>query len=1106
MRDGLSELVERLRSAGVEPSATELADALWLARWTGAPAGHGGLSAPGGHASGYGLAGSGAGPLAPDSAATGDDTALSTQDPGGTGAEGASVPLHAGRGDQYAGNGTAPPRPRGGERQRDLPAATAQGFPVRAPLARVLPAPLTLQRALRPMQRYRPPLRTVRRELDEQATAERAAETGIVTPVLRSGARRAARVRILMDVSSSMAPWESMCAELRQVCSAAGVFRDVKVHFLHEDAESGEPVVGSGMAPEGGLRPAGLLRDPTGQWVTLLLSDCAGPMWRSGRMQRQLCRWAQTTPVAVLQPLPQRMWRRTHLPAQPGTLRRRRGPGGRLEFHPAPGTRDGRPGARPVPVLPPTETALGHWAQLVSGATDVIVNAAAGWVHPAHPAAARPRAAPREGTAAPREVLRKFERGASPEAVRLAVFLSATELLLPVMQLVQRAVLPATGPSELAEVLLGGLLVRKRGRGAPSGTPAYEFREGVRELLLKRLGAGEAQLVLKECSRYVERHFGTTARNFPAVAAAYLAGRAERGEAPPGAVGAPFARVSQAVLRRFLPKEDPERGAEDDGRALDRAGAHLERYEETSEARELDQAIAQLRALRPAGPDAAVLLSRALLHRWRALGMRSDLVEAYEALGGDARAYRHGEELGAVLEALASEARAADDWRELPRTGHTGPGDDRLRFVAALLGDAAGAYAASADGGDPGFSGRLMHAAALHLEQADTVRRMDADPSDEPPAEALSDGFFQALMGAFHVLDRDGLSPAAREMRGGVLLALSRYSAGEEPLSPETPTPDLAREYAADALADLEAAEPAAGSRGAADLAGYWLGRAEARRRAARDPHDDSVFGQVKAEMDAALAYAEGSGDAELAARAHESAARMHLARHRDGAGTEPLVAAARHLGLARTPLPQDGEEHVRLLVEEARVRALLASTEHYAAGGDQLGEAVGLLRRAVARTADPARCAAWQSLLASRLLERYEDQARHADLEEAEALLSQVTRSREAPPSIRRDAGRAYAEMALQHSGDSPVRRTTRAAALYLDAARAAEEADDPAGASELLGARAELTERFFGARPATAAYEQIVALWERHGAPESREAHQAREQLARLAEAGGG
>ncbi|MCZ9338899.1 hypothetical protein NGM37_14060, partial [Streptomyces sp. TRM76130] len=75
-----------------------------------------------------------------------------------------------------------------------------------------------------------------------------------------------------------------------------------------------------------------------------------------------------------------------------------------------------------------------------------------------------------------------------PAAGRLAVYLAAAPLCLPVMQLVQRTMLPGSGPSELAEVLVSGLVTRAGAEYGTDGVQWYEIEPDVRDALLSRLG------------------------------------------------------------------------------------------------------------------------------------------------------------------------------------------------------------------------------------------------------------------------------------------------------------------------------------------------------------------------------------------------------------------------------------------------------------------------------------------------------------------------------------------------------------------------------------------------------------------------------------------
>ena len=148
------------------------------------------------------------------------------------------------------------------------------------------------------------------------------------------------------------------------------------------------------------------------------------------------------------------------------------------------------------------------------------------------------------------ERVRRFqERDASPEAIELAGYLAAAPLSLPVMRLVQHAMLPASGPEHLAEVFLSGLLVQAEPSVAGEDPDAviYEFRDGVRELLLGGLTQRESLRVLdvlKGVSGTIAERFGGTL-DFRAL----VSGATTAGAYPLRAESRPFARVAATVLR-----------------------------------------------------------------------------------------------------------------------------------------------------------------------------------------------------------------------------------------------------------------------------------------------------------------------------------------------------------------------------------------------------------------------------------------------------------------------------------------------------------------------------------------------------------------------------
>ncbi|MFF6776010.1 SAV_2336 N-terminal domain-related protein [Streptomyces sp. NPDC012637] len=587
----LEELTRRLRAGGQDPTAEELADAVWLAQWLPRADGDGsgGRLEEDGEADPPPGRPPSAGADASDPSGTpdasGDRRDPATGDPVTTAP---STPPDTPASPARPGETVdllMPPPPRtatttrdghrsGGGSARGLPGAA---LPVRAPGANALPGLLGLQKALRPLRHYAAhlPARPGEERLDEEATAERSAASGILTPVLRPAAGQRPDIQLLMDTGPAMVVWTRMVEELRQACQQSGAFRDVQVHRLHDTGE-GPPLVTTTSGPDGRprLRPGDQLHEPTGRRLTLVVSDCVGPLWQRGAAQRLIHQWPRHSPLALVQPLPPRLWQRTGLPVEPGTLVRPATPGGHVRFEPdeqawEPVATD----LRAVPVLTPTPEAFASWARLLTGHGGGAVRGWAARIGPDTGATAAAAALAVAGAGpgrsvrrADEELLRAFRAGASPGAVRLAVHLAAAPLALPVMQLVQRAMLPDTGPMELAEVLLSGLLRRLP---EPTPYPCFSYPPAVQEHLLGSLDRGAAALVLKHCSEFVERHFGQGMRNFPALAAARLAGHGtdeeerapgtaghgpgEEQEEPAGAASELFARIPARVLRFYHP-------------------------------------------------------------------------------------------------------------------------------------------------------------------------------------------------------------------------------------------------------------------------------------------------------------------------------------------------------------------------------------------------------------------------------------------------------------------------------------------------------------------------------------------------------------------------
>ncbi|MFE5809828.1 SAV_2336 N-terminal domain-related protein [Streptomyces sp. NPDC056491] len=1068
---GVRELAALLRAAGLDPSAEELADALWLAGHIRGP----GQSAPGPREPGgpdtaaeEPAAGS-AGPVRPDAEA---------EDPVGLYAPGAA------RADGAAG-----------ERPQESP--EEYGVPVRVPGAAALPRILDIQRALRALQRHRPPGPPTRLVIDESATADASARAlGLVIPVLRPESRREATVRLVMDASPSMAVWQDMFEELRSVCERLGAFHDVQVHYLHRLAD-GTAALGRSPAPgcvrASGLRSGDQLRDPTGRALTMVVSDCAGPLWREGTAQRLLHRWAECTPCMVVQPLPQRLWGRSWLPTERGTLTRLEGGARRLTFRPDRPPLPGRPtGGLTVPVLPPSATALGAWARLLAGLAAGPVPAEVGRVLAGHPAAPLP---PPRAVRPPRELVARFRSSAAPRAVQLAVYLSAAPLTLPVMRLVQRTMLPDSEPSDLAEVLLSGLLRRS----GPGPGHWYEFAPGVQDVLLGPLGRDEAALVLKHCSEYVLAHFGRGVRNFPALAVSQLTGippavrdpgPEDTERAPEGRLPQAFAQVSAKVVRRYLP------GMPEEGPAVRepapapvpvRAGAVRAARVRLADAdadgdggaRALYEAVAVLRraVTAPAGPgdppeEAETELAGALLRLWTAQRDPELLAEAERAVTG-LRTAKAGAVLGRVLYERALAA---------------GP-DAELLAAADLEFAAAGAAA------DP----ELRRDCAVR--RAETLIRLSGlrdDTGALREARAALEPLAGPAPGADTGLrdgDGDGDGGGGDGGDGGEGTSGVRGDGGPAPyaelhlalgrvllaLLPRTRDPAERTALAGQAAARLTLAldaPPAPPGRTGGGTARVRVELADALR------HLPGRLEEAAAQLDAALA--ETGGDPELRVAALVCLARVHRERYARDADPAALEDAAEAYGRARRLIPRDGEAFGELLPEWGEV---LLDRARATDGRRFTGTAVRVLRESRAAVAQSDPGSAHRLLrLATGLRLRHAYEGDPVDLREAEYLLELAVRhSRDPLEQARawRDHGDVQQEI---HGHTRALDRLDRAADSYRRAWRAALEADveDREDTAVQLAARVQelrgdVLARLARPRAALDAYRSALELWTR-------------------------
>ncbi|WP_405908828.1 SAV_2336 N-terminal domain-related protein [Streptomyces sp. NBC_00828] len=407
-----------------------------------------------------------------------------------------------------------------------------------APAPPMLPHPLALQRTLRPLKRRVDA--PVGQELDEEATAHRIARLGAAprwwVPVLRPTTERWLTLHLVYDSGPTMPVWRPLVRELHTALAQSGVFRTVELHRLTADGTV--------------VRPGSQESYAAGRTVTLLVSDCMGPQWRSGpagtRWYRTLRRWAAHMPVAVLQPLPERLWRTTALPA---TTARITSPWPAapnstyaVDFYATDSD------ALPLPVLEPSAPWLANWSSLVAGSPHLPGSIALLDLAPP-PAPVDEQGRSDVEQLSPEELVFRFRSIASPEAFRLAGHLAVGRPELPVMRLVQAAIEKNPQPRHLAEVILSGVL-----SSTPGAPGSYAFRPGVRELLLHtlpRTAHSRTSELLSRIGALIDARAGMAAGEFPVLVP---------GQGDASAGGEPFATVREESVRRLGGASPPPPG------------------------------------------------------------------------------------------------------------------------------------------------------------------------------------------------------------------------------------------------------------------------------------------------------------------------------------------------------------------------------------------------------------------------------------------------------------------------------------------------------------------------------------------------------------------
>jgi NADH:ubiquinone oxidoreductase subunit F (NADH-binding)/ferredoxin len=423
------------------------------------------------------------------------------------------------------------------------------GRTVRAPHGRALPRALEVARSMRPFKR---PWVTGREsQLDLKETIDGYSRSLELIPVFRPAPERWFELVVVVDRSISMAVWQETVFEFTKVLRGTGAFR--QLHVWDMDLEQDRLIF---RGPQGQVIVPEQMKSPDGRRLTLIVSDCSSEGWYRGLAWTVIRKWAHTVPIALVNPLPSKLWRRTGLdmpamrvdaPATSGSLNSALRYETPFMFRTSASSNEAW---TPLPALTMTPYSLGRWARTLMridrrGCDAVIVPDQElldelEILEEGSDLQGMPRSDGEDTLPGGQDIVDGFLHIASPEAVRLAVLCAPYQQVgLPLLHLIREELVPEATASDEAEVVVSGLFTVSSDQ---SGGATLRFREGTRARLKNMLSARDAWLLHDALSRRVARQ-AAVGVGFPAVT------RDSYGDVALPADAEPFAEASMETLR-----------------------------------------------------------------------------------------------------------------------------------------------------------------------------------------------------------------------------------------------------------------------------------------------------------------------------------------------------------------------------------------------------------------------------------------------------------------------------------------------------------------------------------------------------------------------------
>ncbi|MFE9025480.1 SAV_2336 N-terminal domain-related protein [Streptomyces iakyrus] len=445
------------------------------------------------------------------------------------------------------------------------------GDAVAAPRPSALPLALPLTRALRPWKRPWPTGR--RHTLDLSATVDGYARSGELLPALTHEPERWFDLTLVVDRSPSMQVWQASVQAFVAVLDQLGAFRTLQIRMLRFDSESGVALSDRQGRPVSSGQPG----SADGRRLIVVVSDCVAEAWRAPEVWQRLWAWSRTASLALLNPLPPKLWRRTGLDL-PTTRVTQATPGGGnsgLAFRlPSlmPRGEDGAGQWLAVPVLSLSVHSLERWSRVM------MLGAPEGCAATLVPSAGRPDlargtgAVPSSADKGPKARTEGFLRTAAPAAARLAVLCCTFDRVsLDMLHVLRQELVPEATTASVAELLASGLFAL---HADPAGGVVLEAQPETRARLAAELSEHDALRLGRALGRHV------TARREGRRTMAMVAGRTDGDDGDISAddlaaESTPVGRALTRTLELLGVRRTPEQSSPGGSRSLPAMTDHV---------------------------------------------------------------------------------------------------------------------------------------------------------------------------------------------------------------------------------------------------------------------------------------------------------------------------------------------------------------------------------------------------------------------------------------------------------------------------------------------------------------------------------------------------